>query len=340
MSKKESDELIGSNSNADPVDYTEILPDDTESIQNIQKDATKLGLDLLKLLNTKSTWDSSGDSSKNRYLQLASSESLTCGLIMSTLVDIPWGGYLKYGCFGVYDTDAKRVFNGVTTEDVYTHECAEQMAVGILNNSNATLAIAVSGNAMPYGADKLKLGEVFIGIAGYKTDGTIQVISKVINACNSDNYSTMQKYCKDWVHVLELKADDGETNKYKFNTRTKTATICKLIRYYTVIAAYQMCIDFINKFDPAPIDYVFERRIKPPDMINIPANKYPGSKSYIKLNDQPECSENPMLCDNDVRNLVKNTSEVENAVGGKTRKYKKHKLSHLRTKRRRIQLRK
>ena len=54
-------------------------------------------------------------------------------------------GWCKYGCFGVYDTDAKRVFNSVKVDDVYTHTCAKEMAVGLLKNSNATLAISVTG---------------------------------------------------------------------------------------------------------------------------------------------------------------------------------------------------
>ena len=36
-------------------------------------------------------------------LQVATSESLTAGLIMSSLVNIPIAGWAKYGCFGVYD---------------------------------------------------------------------------------------------------------------------------------------------------------------------------------------------------------------------------------------------
>jgi nicotinamide mononucleotide (NMN) deamidase PncC len=83
-------------------------------------------------------------------IQIATSESLTAGLIMSTLVKIPWAGWHKYGCTGVYDTDAKRVFNSVMVDDVYTHTCAKEMAIGLLNNSNATLTLAVTGNAMPY----------------------------------------------------------------------------------------------------------------------------------------------------------------------------------------------
>ena len=56
---------------------------------------------------------------KNWELQIATAESLTAGLIFSTLGDIPFGGRNKYGCFSVYDTDAKRVLLGVTADDVY-----------------------------------------------------------------------------------------------------------------------------------------------------------------------------------------------------------------------------
>jgi nicotinamide mononucleotide (NMN) deamidase PncC len=76
--------------------------------------------------------------------KITTAESLTAGLIMATLVDIPIGGLHKYGCFGVYDTDAKRVFLGVKVKDVYTHLCASQMSIGVLQNSNASIAIAVN----------------------------------------------------------------------------------------------------------------------------------------------------------------------------------------------------
>ena len=74
--------------------------------------AHKSAYDLLVTLN--------GLATSTKWHQIATSESLTAGMIMSTLVDIPWAGYLKYGGFAVYDTDAKRVFNGVTVDDVYT----------------------------------------------------------------------------------------------------------------------------------------------------------------------------------------------------------------------------
>lgn len=149
-------------------------------------------------------------SNTNRNLQVATAESLTGGLIFSTLVDIPYAGANKYGCFSVYDTDAKRIFLGVKVEDVYTHRCAAEMAIGVLKNSNASFAIAVSGNAMPYQGltaekDEVnRLGEVFIGIACYNKEGQIIVKTKVINMCEVDDKNTINsfKICVDWFYKV------------------------------------------------------------------------------------------------------------------------------------------
>jgi nicotinamide mononucleotide (NMN) deamidase PncC len=169
---------------SDPT-FDELMPSkkSSKTILAIKRKATEKGYELLKLMNEKTKWKNSDDRiSNDKYLQIATSESLTCGLIMSTLVDIPWGGYMKYGGFGVYDTDAKRVFNKVSVDDVYTHKCASEMAIGVLKNSNATIAISVTGNAMPFNDHVQMLGEVFIGIAGYDSEG------KIITGDLSQNY--------------------------------------------------------------------------------------------------------------------------------------------------------
>ena len=154
--------------------YKSLLPisEALPILDKVEDMAHKAAYDLLVELNLRAT--------KDKWLQVCTSESLTAGMIMSTLVDIPWGGYLKYGAFAVYDTDAKRVFNKVSVDNVYTHRCAKEMAVGILKNSNASLAIAVTGNAMPLNDHVDMLGEVFIGVAGYKIDpatGTAKIIT-------------------------------------------------------------------------------------------------------------------------------------------------------------------
>ena len=168
-----------------------------EDVVSQAKDrAHKSAYDLIKTLLAKST--------EKTPLQVATAESLTGGYMFSTLVDVPQGGKVKYGCFSVYDTDAKRIFLGVEIKDVYTHRCAQEMAVGVLKNSNATFAVAVTGNAMPWqgqGSENeiRKLGEVFIGIAGYGSNNTIVVETHAYNFCNGNEAA---QTCKIWYQTV------------------------------------------------------------------------------------------------------------------------------------------
>ena len=140
--------------------------------------------------------------------QIVTSESATAGLLFATIANIPFAGWAKYGSFGVYDTNAKRLSLGVEVKDVYTHKCAKEMAIGALKNSNASIAISITGNAMPNQTnpdDMKKLGEVFIGVAGYKLDSNrkpiIYVETKVFNMCkqNPMDHTTEKKdICSNW----------------------------------------------------------------------------------------------------------------------------------------------
>lgn len=216
-------------------------------------------------------------------LQIATSESLTAGLMFSTLVDIPWGGYLKYGCFGVYDTNAKRVFNGVTIDDVYTHKCAKQMAVGILLNSNATIGLAVTGNAMPLNEHANMLGEVFIGVAGYGDDNKIIVKTKAINACK--DFADLLNICKIWY---------GRASANTYNDREMTSIVSNIIRNYTTERAFEFCLEFIKNTNPIVPNFVIknktseESRVEKERLSAIPNAKYPDRKdlSIECLNDK------------------------------------------------------
>jgi nicotinamide mononucleotide (NMN) deamidase PncC len=250
---------------------------DMHILNNLENDAHKSAYDLLIKLHT-----------SGKDLQICTSESLTAGMIMSTLVDIPWGGYYKYGAFGVYDTNAKRVFNGVTAPNVYTHRCAKEMAVGILHNSNATLAISVSGNAMPLNKDIKMLGEVFIGCAGYikndnNTDSkeeesnetTIVYMTKSINACNMEE--SISKQCELWYKTI-----NSNVKRTTYNPRDRTAFISKAIRYYTTIAALNFCREFIDLHELIVPQFVKERKISK----DIPANKF---NDTLKIQCENKC---------------------------------------------------
>ena len=235
--------------------FEELVPDDPSTISEIQRKATRKGYELLALIDSKAVWaDKKIPGSVDKYLQIATSESLTCGLIMSTLVDIPWAGYAKYGGFGVYDTDAKRVFNNVKVDNVYTHKCASEMAIGVLKNSNATIAIAVTGNAMPLNEHVDMIGEVFIGIAGYNEKGNIIYETTALNACKTgdDTLDKFRQTCTDWYDTIK--------KKKTWNPRQRTATVSKEIRYYTALKAYEQCIAFIKRYNPSVPDKILQRK--------------------------------------------------------------------------------
>lgn len=136
---------------------------------------------------------------------IVTAESLTAGMIMSTLVDIPELGFKKYGCFGVYSTSAKERFLGVEVhkeswknikqvDAVYTHRCAAQMAIGALINSTASFAISTTGQAMPMSMKESTLGKVHIGFAVYVDKNFIPA---PVHDCPSP------RIC---VHVIEIDA--------------------------------------------------------------------------------------------------------------------------------------
>jgi PncC family amidohydrolase len=268
---------------ASPQD-NEIFPERNamHTILQLRRAATQKGLDLLKLIDSKATWGK--NPSDNRFLQIATTESLTGGLIMSTLVDIPWGGYMKYGGFVVYDTDAKRVFNGVSVDDVYTHKCASEMAIGVLKNSNATIAIAVTGNAMPTNMHANMLGEVFISVAGYDKSNNVIFVTRSINACKETKIVMMQKICRKWFNTIAADVT-------KFNARSDTGTVSQEIRYYTAFKAYELCMEFIEQFDPQIPDSILERKFENSNSVLgvhsvLPPNKYGLEGITVCMNDQ------------------------------------------------------
>ena len=197
---------------------------------------------------------------KDMIHTIGTAESLTAGLMFSTLVDIPMFGVHKYGSFGVYDTDAKRVLLGVKVKNVYTHRCAKEMAEGILKNSNATIGIAVTGNAMPWSCHAEMLGEVFIGLACYGNDNTIICETFNINMCTLNNKANTQ--CTLWYNniIQELAlcktlnkydVDLDEQKKYNrltdgFNDSILTTYVSSYIRNKTTEIAFSKALTFLH----------------------------------------------------------------------------------------------
>lgn len=249
-------------------------------LAEVKSQANRAGYILLKELDdiaTLSNW--------KKVHKIATAESLTAGLIFSTLVDIPAAGWAKYGAFAVYDSDAKRIFLGVEVDDVYTHKCAAEMAIGVLRNSNATLAIAVTGNAMATPAHKERIGEVFIGVAGYNNQNQIIVQTSVHNFCNDivntcgvwlhDNkYKSLlnAEYTEEIVdpnnpskkikHLSKQGTDLGLNIRDIYAPLQITEIVASYIRNRTVLQAYNEMFDFIKKHNPIVPDFIDRDRIE------------------------------------------------------------------------------
>ena len=97
---------------------------------------------------------------KNNF-KIATAESCTAGLICATLTEVPGSSAAVDRGFVTYSNEAKNEMLGVDAELIeskgaVSEEVARAMADGALKNSNADLAIAVTGIAGPDGgtADK------------------------------------------------------------------------------------------------------------------------------------------------------------------------------------------
>ncbi len=89
---------------------------------------------------------------KDNHVKLTTAESCTCGLMASLLGDIPGCGKVLDSAFVVYSPDAKEQLLHVDPKTIETYgltseEVATEMAIGALNATVATLAVANTGVA-------------------------------------------------------------------------------------------------------------------------------------------------------------------------------------------------
>ncbi len=98
--------------------------------------------------------------------QITVAESCTGGLVAAALTEIPGSSAVLDRGFVTYSNDAKMEMLGVSSDIIETFgavsiACVWAMAQGALNNSNADVAVAISGVAGPDGGtDKKPVGTV------------------------------------------------------------------------------------------------------------------------------------------------------------------------------------
>jgi len=110
------------------------------------------------------------DRAKAQGVMIATAESCTGGMVAAALTDIPGSSTVVERGFVTYSNAAKQQMLNVLAETLDTHgavseEVAGEMAEGALNNSDAQLAVSVTGIAGPGGSDVKPEGRVCFGLA-------------------------------------------------------------------------------------------------------------------------------------------------------------------------------
>ena len=103
-------------------------------------------------------------------LTCATCESLTGGMICSTLVDVPGASRVVRGGLVTYQTDTKTLLAGVDTGLIAAHgvvsaEVARAMAEGARRRVQADIAVSATGMASPGSPDEPPAGTVFVGVS-------------------------------------------------------------------------------------------------------------------------------------------------------------------------------
>ncbi len=113
----------------------------------------------------KEAWEKS-----QKKFKIVTAESLTGGMIASTISMVPGSSRYFDRSFVVYNNEAKHEMLGVKKNvfDLYTEvsgQCVMEMACGALEHSHAEVAVSVSGVAGPdLGGDGNPVGTVWIGV--------------------------------------------------------------------------------------------------------------------------------------------------------------------------------
>ena len=107
---------------------------------------------------------------RDRSVVIATAESCTGGLIAGALTEVPGSSDAFDRGFVTYSNAAKQQMLGVTADTLaefgaVSEEVAAQMAAGALRNSEAGIAVSVTGIAGPGGSEHKPEGRVCFGIA-------------------------------------------------------------------------------------------------------------------------------------------------------------------------------
>jgi len=113
--------------------------------------------------------------------KIATAESCTGGLISGALTEIAGSSDVFDRGFVTYSNQAKMDMLGVKAETLDAHgavseQVASEMALGALQNSQADIAVSVTGIAGPGGSEHKPEGRVCFGIAFKGAEPEVQTI--------------------------------------------------------------------------------------------------------------------------------------------------------------------
>ena len=103
-----------------------------------------------------------GAAARAQGVTVIAAESVTAGSVGQALAAAGEASEWFAGSLVTYMDLTKRTILGVEADDVFTAECARQMAAGALRASGAGVAVAITGVAGPDPEDGHEVGEVYI----------------------------------------------------------------------------------------------------------------------------------------------------------------------------------
>lgn len=111
---------------------------------------------------------------------IATAESCTGGIVSAAITDIAGSSAIFDRGFVTYTNTAKMQMLGVKAQTLADHgavseQVAAQMAAGAITQSDATLAVSITGIAGPGGSDHKPEGRVCFGLA-YRDEVTTQTV--------------------------------------------------------------------------------------------------------------------------------------------------------------------
>jgi len=117
---------------------------------------------------------------KDKGLILSTAESCTGGLIAAAITEREGSSQVFDRGFVTYSNEAKMDMLGVSNDLLNQHgavsdQCAKDMAIGAINNSQADISVSVTGIAGPDGgSDEKPVGLVYFGIASTNSAKTFE----------------------------------------------------------------------------------------------------------------------------------------------------------------------